>query len=218
MSALRTPRNAQSTLGHVVKRGHWQSHAQALARQCRPPPWAAVSIRTQYSSAQEATQPRLLQPSIWHSIIPRQLREGVARRRKPTEEKKQPNPASYFIWIFLFIGSQAVRILGLKNEHKAYMRRADLKLEQLREVVEKLHRGEAVDVEKVLGTGDEAQELEWEEAMRELASEERRWQQSREKAKEEQARQEKEQEDADPVNGDSQRGQPHAVPKAPGFY
>ncbi|RMZ85137.1 hypothetical protein DV738_g33, partial [Chaetothyriales sp. CBS 135597] len=159
-------------------------------------------------------------PSIWHSIIPRRLREGIARRRKPAEreEKKQSNPASYFIWIFLFIGSQAVRILGLKNEHRAYMRRADLKLEQLREVVEKLHRGEEVDVEKVLGTGDEAQELEWEEAMQELASEERRWQQSREKAKEEQARQEKEQEDADPVNGHPQTAQPPTVPQAPGFY
>ncbi|RMZ84589.1 hypothetical protein DV737_g1115, partial [Chaetothyriales sp. CBS 132003] len=212
MSALWPPRNARVTPSHVLKRV--QSQPRALGGRALP---RAASIRTQHSAAQEAAQSRRLRPSVWHSIIPRQLREGVARRRKPVEER-QPNSASYFIWIFLFIGSQAVRILGLKNDHKAYMRRADLKLAQLREVVEKLHRGEEVDVEKALGTGDDAQELEWEEAMRELASEERRWQQSRQKAREEQARQEKEQQDADPVNDDSKAPPPPTAPQAPGFY
>ncbi|RMZ89953.1 hypothetical protein DV736_g2815, partial [Chaetothyriales sp. CBS 134916] len=219
MSAL-WPHNARVTPSHVLIRVKSQPRAlQALRGP--PPPWAS-SIRTQYSAAQEAARTHQ-RPSVWHSIIPRSLREGIARR-KPAEDR-QPNSASYFIWIFLFIGSQAVRILGLKNEHKAYMRKADLKLAQLQEVVEKLHRGEEVDVEKALGTGDEAQELEWEEAMRELASEERRWQQSREKAREEQARQENEQarqeneqQDADPVNDTSEAAPPRTAPQAPGFY
>lgn len=41
------------------------------------------------------------------------------------------------------------------------MRRAEAKIGILREVIERVQRGEKVDVEGVLGTGDAVQEGEW---------------------------------------------------------
>ena len=90
--------------------------------------------------------------------------------------------------------------MGVKNEFTTFVRQADLKLEKLREVIEKLQRGEDVDVEKVLGTGDELQEQEWEEALRELQEEDRLWQRNKLKSKEEQERLAMEEQDANPVN------------------
>ena len=91
--------------------------------------------------------------------------------------------------------------MGVKNEFTTFIRQADLKLEKLREVIEKLQRGEDVDVEKVLGTGDELQEQEWEEALRELQEEDRLWQSNKQKSREEQDRLAREEQDANPVNG-----------------
>ncbi|KAL2413624.1 hypothetical protein ABEF95_004160 [Exophiala dermatitidis] len=117
--------------------------------------------------------------------------------------------------------------MGLKNDFANYTRQADLKLEKLREVVQKLQRGEEVDVEKVLGTGDEIQEQEWEEALRQLQEEDRIWQSNAKRRREEQERMLREQQDADPVNA-SVKSSPDAAgqtsaPKpytstSPGFY
>lgn len=78
---------------------------------------------------------------------------------------KEWNPASFYIIIFILIGSQAIRMMMLKNDYAAYTRSTDAKIELLKEVIEKVKRGEQVDVEKLLGTGDAAKEREWEEGM-----------------------------------------------------
>lgn len=54
-------------------------------------------------------------------------------------------------------------MIALKNDYAAYTRTTDAKIELLREVIEKIRRGEDVNVEKLLGTGDETKEREWEE-------------------------------------------------------
>lgn len=54
-------------------------------------------------------------------------------------------------------------MLLLKNDWKAYTRSTDAKIGLLREVIERVKRGEQVDVEKLLGTGDMGKEREWEE-------------------------------------------------------
>lgn len=98
---------------------------------------------------------------MWQSLVPTFL-----RRREPSTnaaQTKEWNPASYFIIIFLLIGSQAIRIIGLQKDFQTQMRRMDAKLELLRRVVEGIQRGEEVDVEKMLGTGDVQKEREWEE-------------------------------------------------------
>lgn len=55
-------------------------------------------------------------------------------------------------------------MLTLRNEDSTFNRKADQKIALLKEVLEKVQqRGEDVDVEKVLGTGDPEQEQEWED-------------------------------------------------------
>jgi hypothetical protein len=95
-------------------------------------------------------------------MIPRFIRQR--KPRDPASKKsKEWNPATFYIVIFTLIGSQAIRMLTLKNDYTAYRRSTDAKIELLKEVIERVKRGEKVDVEKLLGTGDEAQEKEWED-------------------------------------------------------
>lgn len=93
-------------------------------------------------------------------MIPTFLRKG--RSRKPGQSKEW-NPATFYIVMFTLIGSQAIRMLTLKNNYAAYRRTTDAKIELLKEVIGRVQNGEKVDVEKLLGTGDEAKEKEWEE-------------------------------------------------------
>jgi hypothetical protein len=80
-------------------------------------------------------------------------------------KSKEWNPATFFIIIFLFIGSMSIQMIALKKDFATFTRQSDVRIGLLREVVEKLQRGEKVDVEKVLGTGDPERELEWEEGL-----------------------------------------------------
>lgn len=160
-------------------------------------------------------------------MIPKALRNRSSKRGRVVE-KKPINPATYFLWIYILIGSQAIRLIGLKKEMVAYSRKADVKIQQLREVVEKLQRGEDIDVKKVLGAGDENQEREWEEALEELMKEDRVWQDNRHKKLEEEERLAREEQDANPVNVAQDKIQETApapilpsqptVPRSPGFY
>lgn len=59
-------------------------------------------------------------------------------------------------------------MIALNKDFYTFMRRAEVRIGLLREVVEKLQRGEEVDVEKALGTGDAEREMEWEEVLREI--------------------------------------------------
>jgi hypothetical protein len=57
----------------------------------------------------------------------------------------------------------SIQMISLKKDFATFMRQSDVRIGLLREVVEKLQKGEEVDVEKVLGTGDPEKELAWEE-------------------------------------------------------
>lgn len=54
-------------------------------------------------------------------------------------------------------------MIALKNEYTGYLRSTDAKIRLLREVIGKVQRGEQVDVEKMLGRGNETVEREWDE-------------------------------------------------------
>ena len=56
-------------------------------------------------------------------------------------------------------------MLTLRNEYSSFSRKADAKIALLKDVLDRIQRGEQVDVEKVLGTGDEEQEQEWADGM-----------------------------------------------------
>lgn len=96
-------------------------------------------------------------------MIPKPLRRNAAKDGKP--RSKEWNPATFFIVIFLLIGSMAIQMISLKKDFAAFTRQSDVRIGLLREVVEKLQRGEEVDVEKALGTGDPEKEIEWQDGM-----------------------------------------------------
>ena len=132
----------------------------------RPVYASNLQDRRTYASSTE-NLPRVAQPSIWHSIVPKAFRSpgNLQIPAKPQREKEW-NPATFFICIFLLIGSNAIQMLTLKNEYSTFSRKADAKIRLLREVFDRVQRGENVDVEKVLGTGNEEQEQEWRDGKR----------------------------------------------------
>ncbi len=54
-------------------------------------------------------------------------------------------------------------MIALRSESASFTRRADVRIALLREVIERVQRGEKVDVEALLGTGNEERERDWEE-------------------------------------------------------
>jgi hypothetical protein len=119
--------------------------------------------------------PTVAQPSFWRSLIPKPWRPKEKRpdvNFGPPKTLKKPakdwNPATFYIVIFLFIGSMSIQMISLKKDFSTHMRRAETRIGILREVVEKLQRGEEVDVEKALGTGNAEQEKEWERVLKEI--------------------------------------------------
>ena len=108
--------------------------------------------------------PSAFRPSFWYSLLPKFLRR--TEPKTPQEIKsKEWNPATFYIIIFMLIGSQSIRMIGLRNEFRNFSSKSEAKLEVLREVIERLKRGENVDVERLLGTGDAAKEREWEDGI-----------------------------------------------------
>ena len=134
----------------------------ALTRSTRRP--LLLSPRL-YSST-----PTVADTSFWKSLIPKPLRPGgPADPNAPKRVKsKEWNPATFFIIIFLLIGSMSIQMISLKKNFAAFMRQSDVRIGVLKEVVERLQRGETVDVEKALGTGDEQKEAEWEAMLKEI--------------------------------------------------
>ena len=111
--------------------------------------------------------PTIVQSSFWKQLIPKPLRRNkdgslpVANAVSNARAAKEWNPATFYIFIFLFIGSMSIQMIALKKEFETFMRQSDVKIGLLREVIERVQRGEKVDVERVLGTGDPAKEAEW---------------------------------------------------------
>ncbi|KJZ77046.1 hypothetical protein HIM_03367 [Hirsutella minnesotensis 3608] len=99
---------------------------------------------------------------FWKSLIPKPLRKEN-RLQRAQHRSKEWNPATFFIVMFLFIGSMSIQMIALRKQTDQYARQSSLRIELLREVVERIRNGEDVDVEKVLGTGDAQKEADWEE-------------------------------------------------------
>ncbi|KAJ5461116.1 uncharacterized protein N7458_002668 [Penicillium daleae] len=137
--------------------------------------------------------PKIADSSVWTAMVPRFIRN---RKSRKAGESKEWNPATFYIVMFTLIGSQAIRLLTLKNGYAAYRRSVDAKIELLKEVIGRLQKGEKVDVEKLLGTGDEAKELEWEDVLQQIEQEDAQWHSQPKAAKEEKSTQESERKDS----------------------
>lgn len=116
-------------------------------------------IGVRHSSTGPAT---VADASFWRSLVPKPLRRE--NRAAWSLRNRQWNPATFFIVMFLFIGSMSIQMIALRNSFNRYMRQSTARIGKLREVVEKIQNGEQVDVEKILGTGDPKQEADWEES------------------------------------------------------
>lgn len=114
-----------------------------------------------FASTAQMKPVNIVEGSFWKSLIPKPMRKS--NRKLKTKEKKDWNPATYFIVMFLFIGSMSIQMIALRNQTERYMRQSSLRIAQLREVVQRIQNGEDVDVERILGTGDPQKETEWEE-------------------------------------------------------
>ena len=90
-------------------------------------------------------------------MVPRPLRE----RASSDVPRREWNPATPYIVLALLVGSQAIQILWLKQERALETRRAEGRIQELREVVQRVQRGECVDVESLLGVSQETMEEEW---------------------------------------------------------
>jgi hypothetical protein len=97
-------------------------------------------------------------------MVPKPFRrdKGASRTAKKPKSTEW-NPATFFIIIFLLIGSMSIQMIALRTEFATFIRRADAKIDLLKEVIGKIQNGEEVDVEGLLGTGDAQKEREWEE-------------------------------------------------------
>ena len=108
--------------------------------------------------------PRVAQPSLWHSIVPKFLRKSESSALPlKTPSSKEWNPATFYIVIFMLIGSNAIQMIALRNNTTNFNRNTDAKISLLKDVIGRVQRGEDVDVEGLLGTGDKAKEREWED-------------------------------------------------------
>ena len=119
--------------------------------------------------------PRVAKPSFWQSLIPKPLRHtqqptnsAPVRRTSPS---KPWNPATFFIITFLIIGSNSINLLAVRKDALSFSRQADARIATLKEAIERVQRGEDVDVKRLLGTGDPTAEQEWEEVLKELKQE-----------------------------------------------
>ncbi len=130
---------------------------RALAAQHRSIAPTTAGGPRPYSTA----YPTVTDSGFWKSLVPKPLRRENRARRKG--KSRAWNPATYFIVMFLFVGSMSIQMIALRNQTSRYMRQAGVRLQQLREVVERIQNGEDVDVEKLLGTGEPQREADWEE-------------------------------------------------------
>ncbi|KAL2368998.1 hypothetical protein RJ035_003177 [Blastomyces gilchristii] len=95
--------------------------------------------------------PKILEPSMWTSMVPKFLRSGNRRGTDSAPRKSRaPNPATFYAIMFTLIGSQAIRMIMLRNEYANDTRSADAKTRLLKEVIERIQKGEDVDVKRLL--------------------------------------------------------------------
>lgn len=104
-------------------------------------------------------------------MVPKPFRKSSETSATKNVKSKDWNPATFFIVIFLFIGSMSIQQIALKKSFETFTRQSDVRIGLLREVIEKLQKGEEVDVEKVLGTGDAQKEGEWQQVIEEIERE-----------------------------------------------
>lgn len=97
-------------------------------------------------------------------MIPKPFKRSTGAPDAVPRAAREWNPATPYIVLGLLVGSQAIQVLWLKQDQAHAKRRAEARIGLLREVIERVQRGEEVDVGKALGSGDKGREEEWAES------------------------------------------------------
>lgn len=111
----------------------------------------------------------IAQADFWRSLVPKPFRREEKLPDDPSIQRVKPkrskewNPATFYIVIFLLIGSMSINMISLRQSFETFMRQTDVRIGLLKDVVERIQRGEEVDVEKALGSGNREKEQEWED-------------------------------------------------------
>ncbi|OAL57057.1 hypothetical protein IQ07DRAFT_638434 [Pyrenochaeta sp. DS3sAY3a] len=168
----------------------------------RPQTRSFAALAHSQPQARFLSIPRIVTPSFWGSMIPKPLRKSTEQ----PSSRKEWNPATPYIILGLLIGSQAIQTLWLKQERRHSLRKAEAKIGVLREVIERVQRGEDVRVEEVLGTGDGVSEGEWAEVLKDIQGEEALFQS---KKKRKALREEAAVEEQEELKGEEKSGQNH---------
>ncbi|WPG98074.1 Hypothetical protein R9X50_00086000 [Acrodontium crateriforme] len=135
----------------------------------------------------ESRLPRVANPSLWTSLIPKPFRrttdpvELAERERIKAAKLKGWNPYTFLIILGVVVGSNAINLIALRNEMLNFTRKTEAKLALLREVIQRVKNGEDIDVKRILGTGDPEQEQEWEDVMKELETTDMLWESKKKK-------------------------------------
>ncbi|TQS35418.1 hypothetical protein Golomagni_04161 [Golovinomyces magnicellulatus] len=124
-----------------------------------------------------ATAANVTRPSFWLSLIPKTLRNPRPKGRQ-NANKKEWNPATFYIIAFLLIGSNSIHMIALKRDFTTFSRKMNVRINLLQDVIERLKNGEKVDVESLLGTGNEKMEQEWKVVVEEIERESLAWNKS----------------------------------------
>ncbi|KAG6012485.1 hypothetical protein E4U43_007780 [Claviceps pusilla] len=133
--------------------------------QTRPSTRAVEVCGIRSSSTGPAT---ITDAGFWRSLIPKPFRKENRPKSSGTGAKEW-NPATFFIVMFLFIGSMSIQMIALRKQSERYDRQSTVRMGQLREALRRLEGGHAVDVEKILGRADAVQrDSDWEEMWKAL--------------------------------------------------
>ncbi|KAK0938457.1 hypothetical protein LTR29_009983 [Friedmanniomyces endolithicus] len=125
--------------------------------------------------------PRIATPSFWASLVPKPWRRKAVHDPDATDatdttstapvKKSRPwSPYTTILILALLVGSNAIQLISIRNDTLAFSRKTEAKLSLLREVLQKVKRGEIDDAEvkRALGTGVAEAEREWEEVVKEI--------------------------------------------------
>lgn len=149
-----------------------QSIALSASPSRRRCPQLESSFRSALNYSRNASTtnlPRVAQPSLWETFIPKALRNRFVNREadQGTVEarRKEWNPATPFIILGLLAGSMGIHIINLQRSMTAYSRMANQKINKLQRVIHGTQKGKLgqFSPEHELGTGDPQQEAEWKE-------------------------------------------------------
>lgn len=88
--------------------------------------------------------------SLWKSLIPKPLRNLAI---SPTHIRicSQPDPMTFYILMFLLIGSMSIHLITLRKAMDHFESQSYVQIEAMKELIEKLRNGQTVGAETSLG-------------------------------------------------------------------